>query len=145
MKKLVYLIILCSFFSFAKTDGEKSENEYVDVTITLKPKEVKSGGKVQLLVTFKPQKGIHINLDPPIEFEFDKELVINGKAKIPKMKKDDYLNTEKPLIQNLRIKKNLSPGTHTIKGKLNYFYCSDTEGWCSRFSQPINLNITIIK
>lgn len=145
MKKLVYLIILCSFFSFAKTGGDKNENEYVDVTITLKPNEVKSGGKAQLLVTFKPQKGIHINLDPPIEFEFEKELVINGKVKISKMKKDNYLDTEKPLIQNLSIKKNLSPGTHTIKGKLIYFYCSDAEGWCSRFSQPINLNITIIK
>ncbi len=145
MKILVYLIVACSFLSFAKTDAERSENEYVDVTITLKPNEIKSGGNAQLIVTFKPQKGIYINLDPPIEIRLEKDYATIGKIEIPKTKDGDYLNTQKPVKQNFKLKKNLQTGTYILKGQLVYFYCSDAEGWCSRFKQPIQLNISIIK
>ena len=96
------------------------------------------------MILIKPKKGIHINLDPPIEIELEKSIASKGKIEIPKLKKEGYLNPEKPLKQNLTLKKNITPGMHTLKGKLNYFYCSDSEGWCSRFTQDFQLNIKVI-
>jgi hypothetical protein len=144
MKILAFLFLFCSFVSFPQTNDDKN-NDDVDVTVSIKPLEIKSGGTAQLIVNFKPKKGIQINLDPPIEIELEKSIVSKGKIEIPKMKKEAYLNPAKPLKQNFTLKKNISPGTHTLKGKLNYFYCSDAEGWCSRFTQDFQLNIKVIK
>jgi len=143
MKILAFLFLFCSFVSFPQTNGDKY-NDDVDVTVSLKKLEIKSGGTAQLIINFKPKKGIHINLDPPIEIELEKNFASKGKTEIPKMKKESYLNTEKPLKQNITLKKNITPGAHTLKGKLNYFYCSDSEGWCSRFTQDFQLNIKVI-
>ena len=144
MKILAFLFLFCSFVSFRQTNDDKN-NDDVDVTVSIKPLEIKSGGTAQLIVNFKPKKGIRINLDPPIEIELEKSIASKGKIEIPKMKKEAYLNPAKPLKQNFTLKKNISPGTHTLKGKLNYFYCSDAEGWCSRFIQDFQLNIKVIK
>jgi hypothetical protein len=142
MKILAFLFLFCSFVSFPQTNEDKN-NENVDVTVSLKPLEIKPGRTAQLIINFKPKKGIHINLDPPIEIELEKSFASKGKIEIPKLKKEGYLNPEKPLKQTITLKKNISPGTHTLKGKLNYFYCSDSEGWCSRFTQDFKLNIIV--
>ncbi|MDI6778589.1 MAG: hypothetical protein QME25_00085 [Bacteroidota bacterium] len=140
----IFSLFFLILFLFSPLIADE-ENEYVDVSLSIKPNEIKAGGKGQIFVFFKPQKGIYINLDPPIEFEIADDGAALGKMEIPKSKKNEYLDTNKPLKQHFTIKKGLPAGTYTLKGKLIYFYCSDAEGWCSRFTQPFQFNLKILK
>ena len=41
----------------------------------------------------------------------------------------------------------LSPGAPhgpvTLKGTLTYYFCSDKEGWCSKYKQPVEIALTV--
>lgn len=140
--KFLILILLISSILSAYDD---EENEYVQVYYSIKPDKIKPGREAEILFLFTLKEGIHINLDPPVEIELDNKIVHKSQLEIPKGKNKEYLNTQKPIKQKIKINRNLKPGKYKIKGNLIYYYCSDEEGWCSRFKQPIELNITIIK
>jgi hypothetical protein len=109
-------------------------------TSTLKP-----GAKGEIIVSFAPEEGIHINTDPAIEFEFEKDTLVHftGVASMPKVEKTGYLDTKKSIKYSFTLDKNIQKGKHTLKGSVRYFFCSDTEGWCNRSSQPIQLTFTV--
>lgn len=142
MKKLIsiFIILLVPIYLFCN-----DENKYVHVYTSVKPATIKAGGNAEILFTFATQEGIHINLDPPIEVELDKKFATLGKLDVPKAKGIEYLNLKKPVKQSFTLNKKLKPGKHLLKGTLTYFYCSDEEGWCSRFQQAIQLNIVVEK
>lgn len=142
MKKLISISIL---FLLPLNLFSDDENKYVQVYTSVKPATIKVGGKAELIFTFATQEGIHINLDPPIEVEIEKKFATLGKIDVPKAKGSEYLNLKKPVKQSFTLNKKLKPGKHQLKGTLTYFYCSDEEGWCSRFQQTIQLNIVVEK
>lgn len=142
MKKLISISILLLLPSYLFCDDE---NKYVQVYTSIKPATIKVGGTAELLFTFATQEGIHINLDPPIEVELDKKIAALSKLDVPKAKGSEYLNLKKPVKQTFTLNKKLKPGKHQLKGTLTFFYCSDEEGWCSRFQQTIQLNIVVEK
>ncbi|MDP2209261.1 MAG: hypothetical protein Q8K98_10910 [Bacteroidota bacterium] len=142
MQKLISIFILLLLPLYLFCDDE---NEYVQVYTSVKPATIKAGGNAEILFTFATQEGIHINLDPPIEVEIDKKFAALSKLDVPKAKGSEYLNLKKPVKQSFTLNKKLKPGKHQLKGTLTYFYCSDEEGWCSRFQQTIQLNIVVEK
>lgn len=142
MQKLITIFILLFVPIYLFGDDE---NEYVQVYTSVKPANIKAGGTAEILFTFATQEGIHINLDPPIEVELDKNIAALSKLDVPKAKGSEYLNLKKPVKQSFTLNKKLKPGKHQLKGTLTYFYCSDEEGWCSRFQQTIQLNIVVEK
>ncbi len=142
MQKLITIFILFLVPVYMFGDDE---NKYVQVYTSVKPATIKAGGNAELLFTFATQEGIHINLDPPIEVEIDKKFAALGKLDVPKVKGSEYLNLKKPVKQSFTLNKKLKPGKHQLKGTLTYFYCSDEEGWCSRFQQTIQLNVVVEK
>jgi hypothetical protein len=109
-------------------------------TSTLKP-----GAKGEIVVSFAPEEGIHINTDPAIEFEFEKDTLVHftGITSMPKAEKTGQLDTKRPIRYSFTLDKNIQKGKHTLRGSLLYFFCSDTEGWCNRSSQPIQLTFTV--
>lgn len=118
-------------------------NEHVKMEISMQT-TVSARTSVAVSFHLTPNEGIHINTSPAIEFipAKDSPYELSGK---PQYKKDekDYLDFTKPVIVTLKAKNNSIAGKTVIKGKLNYFYCSDTEGWCSRFSQPVEMTVEI--
>ncbi len=96
--------------------------------------------------TFTPLEGIHVNTTPNIELKLEKNSLfeIVGKPKYSKTDKD-YLDISKPVIFTLSAKKELPAGKSVLKGKLNYYYCSDKDGWCNRFTQPVEMTIEIAR
>lgn len=139
------MLLLFGSTSVTFCADQKKINEFVDVKISLKQKEVKPGSTCDLLIRFKPKEGIHINFDPPISLKFDSTLYLNKveKLRIPRKPKQDYLDTKQELVQKFSIAKDTPPGNIVIKGALTYFYCSGSDGWCSRFKQPFEFSIKV--
>jgi len=92
--------------------------------------------KFALIITLKPIPGIHINSEPRPEIKFNEPVEVLN-IKFDKAK-GSYIDTQKPIIVELKIK------THEIKslsGKFIYFYCSDDEGWCSKFVENFRVEL----
>jgi hypothetical protein len=120
-------------------------NDYVTYSASVDRKQVAAGSSASLLFRLVPKKGIHINLDPPLSLTFDSlpPALKLDQIKIPKRK--EYLDAAQPIVQPLRIAAAARPATLKLKGTLTYYYCSDAEGWCSRYRQPVELALTIVK
>ena len=113
--------------------------------ILLASATLRPGATGEIILTFSPEEGIHINTDPPMEFQFEKNSFIHftGVTAMPKMLKTGYLDAKRPVKYSFTLDKKIKPGKHTLKGSLHYFFCSDTEGWCNRSTQPILLTFTV--
>ncbi|MBI5475238.1 MAG: hypothetical protein HY964_00710 [Ignavibacteriales bacterium] len=137
------LIILTISSTFSNDQGKK--NDMVDVQIKLKQNELPAGSTGEIEIKFKPKKDIHINFEPPISVKFDSSSLFSKveKLNVPRKPKEEYLNTSKPVTQKFTLSKNIHPGKQTVKGTLIYFYCSGSDGWCSRFKYPFEVTLKI--
>lgn len=144
MKKILFFILLFTF-SIAAEKHVFTTNEHVKVELQTPSKiGVTKSGSFKFF--FTPIEGIHINTEPMFELKLDKDsqFEIAGEPRFSKNDKN-YLVTAKPIEFSIKLKDGLQPGTYPLKGKLFYFYCSDKDGWCNRFAQPIDLTITVTK
>ena len=137
-------LFIAATLSFAG-ESPASSNEYVKCTVGLRQRMLKAGATGTILITLEPKKGIHINLTPPISVALDSTgvVVASSTRELPKVK--TYLDTSKPIKYSFTLSGALKPGPQVISGVLTYFYCSDADGWCSKFKQPINLKIDVVK
>lgn len=114
---------------------------------TVNKQKVKSGGDGLVLAKFIPASGIHLNVEMLPEFDVDSlaPVLFSGDAEIPKLKKKgkEHLDERKPVTQKFVVKKNAKKGTYTIKAKCTYFFCSEKEGWCNRFTAPFEFVLVI--
>ena len=144
-----FFISCCLVLVFLSTviggDNPPTKNSFVASSVSLKQKKIKAGTEGELLITLTPKKGIHINLDPPLSVKLDSSDAVSsiGKPFIPK--KDTIFDTSKPIRFPFTVSKNVKPGNITIQGILTYFYCSETDGWCSKFKQPLVVKLTVVK
>ena len=124
-------------------------NEYVGATWAVERTRLAAGSSGRLRFTLRPKKDIHINLRPPlsVSLEGDSSITLTGDPKLSSVKKDtsEYLDASKPVLQAFTLSRNARPGSARITGTLTYFYCSDSEGWCSRFRQPFEAKVTVVK
>ena len=122
-----------------------AERREVQCDIRLASSTLKPGGTGELLLTFSPEDGIHINTEPAMEFEFDKSSPVHltGITSLPKSPKTGYLDPSKPVRCGFTVNKSAKKGKHVLKGTVQYYFCSDAEGWCNRFSQPIEITFTV--
>ncbi len=137
--------IIITFFMTAIAGTPTTTNDYVKFSINVKEKSIKAGAQGTLQISLMPKKGIHINLVPPITIALDSEIIVTtvGKPSISKI--DSFLNPQKPIEQSIHLPQKIKAGTIDIKGTITYFYCSDTEGWCSRFKQPFTATVSVRK
>jgi hypothetical protein len=141
---LVFLVLTATLL----IAGDKSKtNEFVAVKVTAQKSTLKAGSTGELIVNFKPKSGIHINFDPPVTVKLDsaEAVTASGKTIVPPPTKDKYLDITKPVRQQFTISKSVKPGKVTLKGIISYFYCSGSDGWCSRFKQPFEVSLTVVK
>jgi hypothetical protein len=144
--KILFLLLFACISSFAAPSGGGT-NASVQTTATITPARLKAGSTGEIRFMLKPVSGIHINLQPPIQVKFDSTDVLTavGKADIPAGENPQYFDAVKPIRMPVTISKKTRPGTYTLKGILNYFYCSDAEGWCSNFKQPFEIRLTVVR
>ena len=132
---------------FAMPSEKKTFTNNKHVKVELRAPGKISIEKEQSIAFFlEPVDGIHINTTPAFEIILEKNspFEIAGKARFAKNEKE-YLDTDKPVEFSIKAKNGTATGRQIAKGKLNYFYCSDKEGWCNRFSQPFEVSIDVTK
>jgi hypothetical protein len=130
--------------STARSGDSPQANTYVKVDISFSQNDLKAGETGKLLIFFTPQDEIHITTDPPMRFALtSSELFVLGERLVPTDTATGYVDTSQPVVQDLQVKTIAIPGKATLKGTLTYYFCSDSEGWCRRFNQPVELDATI--
>lgn len=142
MMNIISLILMMIFPVYGQ---DSSVNEHVKLEFAVSAK-VSSTVQGTIAMTFNPSDGIHINTDPAIELVLEKKSPFELVGK-PSFKKNDkgYLLSSSPVEFNFKAKNGTAPGKQIVKGKLNYFYCSDKEGWCNRYTQPVEITIVVTK
>ncbi len=137
------ICFLCVISTARLSNGEEFRQVQCDIHLT--SATLKPGAAGEIILTFAPAEGIHINTDPALEFDFEKDSLIHftGITSLPKIEKTGYLDTKRPVKYSFTLDKKIQKGKHTLKGSVRYFFCSDTEGWCNRSSQTIQLTFTV--
>lgn len=125
--------------------GGKGSNSSVQFSVSADQTGYSPGEPGTLLFTIHPKKGIHINLEPGLTISADSssDLGFSGKPEIPIDSSTNFLNESKPIRQPFRVPPHRTPDSLTVSGTVTYYYCSDAEGWCSRFKQSFRLKIRV--
>ena len=123
------------------------KNEHVGFQARLSQGTLKPGSSVEVLIVLTPKEGIHVNTDPSMEFQWNRNRYINfdSTTSLPKDEKTGYLDPSKPVRYSMTLSRTIPAGKHTVKGAVRYFFCSDSEGWCNRFVQPVEFSFTVIR
>lgn len=135
-----------SLTAFAPGDETKtSSNPNVKVWTHLSRETFKPGDTGEITITISPAEGYHVNAKPPVEFKLagDKAILLKGPLSQVTDKGNSYLSTRSPVRQSFYVRSTIKPGFHVLKGTVTYFYCSDAEGWCQRFQQPITISFSV--
>lgn len=144
MNVLLSLLVTALTTLSVTNAGDTANNDLVDVRVEVTESTFRPGTAAHFLISFRPKKGINITTDPAFEFSFDtlKQFFSAGKATFVKDAKG-YLKPQQPVKQQFAIAKQTPPGSYRVRGTLVYYYCSDAEGWCSRFRQPVELTFVV--
>ncbi len=142
----LFLISLTSL-TFGSEKSKPVLNKHVQFKVSIVEKAIKPGSAGTIQISLTPVKGIHINLDPPMSLKLDSTASITKVDELITHKNDanGYLDFSKPITVKFSVAKNTKPGKLSLKGIFIYFFCSDAEGWCNRYKQPIDLIANISK
>jgi hypothetical protein len=147
--KYVFILGFVVLFTSPAASGDKppAQNTYVQCRVQTRQKSFNPGSTGELLISLKPQEGIHINLQPALDVKLDSSALVTpvGKTEVPRQSAGNYLDASLPIRQQFAIPKSAQPGKMTIRGTITYFYCSDAEGWCSRFKQSFLVDLTVAR
>ncbi len=142
--KLVPAILL--FVASAKAfGGVNSHNEYVRLEVRSTFAEIRPGASGVIEFRFYPADGIHVNIEPPVEFAPDSAapVILRGKPVMTMDARTGYLSTTVPVTQQVALGQNVVEGPFTVKGTVTFYFCSDAEGWCNRQKQPVEFTIVV--
>lgn len=122
-----------------------TNNDHVSIEMHV-PTVVSASKAAIVKFWMAPVEGIHINTTPIFELRLEKNSQFEI-VELPRFLKDEqeYLDNSKPVEFSITVKNGTEAGKHTLRGTLNYFYCSDKDGWCNRFSQKIESPVVVKK
>ncbi|HLF13423.1 MAG TPA: hypothetical protein VI932_00860, partial [Bacteroidota bacterium] len=99
----------------------------------------------EILFTFSPKKGYHVNAVPPMAVQFDSTSPARpgGKIAIPSDSATGYLRTSLAVRQPFTLARSAERGRAELKGVLTFYYCSDAGGWCRKENLRFMLPVTV--
>ena len=118
-------------------------NDSVDLQVSLERSKIPAGSHTYILFQLTPVEGVHLTAEPPVEFKIDSGTVAKTVGKPRGVKDGDNLSPADPVRQEIVIAPKAPDGKYTIKGTLTYYYCSDAEGTCMRYRQPVTLTLNV--
>ena len=141
----VVLLPLCT--ALTSGDDARTSNPNVKVWAHLSRQMFKPGETGEITITLSAAEGYHINANPAVEVKLDdpRLVILKGVPTQAIDKSTGYLSSRSPVRQIFYVPSTTSAGFHVLKGTVTYFYCSDSEGWCRRYRQPISLSFTLSK
>ena len=144
---ITFALLLFISFSPGTDKSKPVQNKDVQFKSTVVEKTLRPGATGTLQITLTPSKGIHVNVEPAMSLQIDSTGAVTqvDKPAIVKDEKKGTLDASKPVTVKFTLAKTVKPGPLTLKGSFTYFYCSDAEGWCNRFKQPVEVKVTVSK
>jgi hypothetical protein len=142
------ILFMCLFLGPLPAEKQQTnENQYVKVNVTLSDSTLAPGGRGRIHLAFSPIDGIHINIDPAVEVSLKNNRVakLQGDPEMGINKESGFLSTSHPVEQEFSVLPFANPGTYRLSGTIVYYFCSDTEGWCRKFRQPITLKLHVAR
>jgi hypothetical protein len=122
-------------------------DESVRVTVALLDSVLRPGATGTLAATFVPAEDIHIIAEPAVEFNISSSkvfrLVGNPRQKVEE--RSGYRCLRGPVMQKFLLDNRARPGRHRLKGRLTYFYCSDSEGWCRKRVVSFERTVRVVR
>jgi hypothetical protein len=142
---MAFLASLLACVPSTGTSQEKGSEIHVNIAAALSRDTLAPGAGAELLFTFKPKKGFHVNAVPPMAVAFDSTAPAKngGKIVIPSDTSTGYLKSSLPVRQPFALTHPAKKGRWELKGVLTYYYCSDAEGWCRKEKLPFAVPITV--
>jgi hypothetical protein len=107
---------------------------------------VKAGRKANLTVSFNLVKGYKINREPTITLDITPVSGVTLEAKsidaspIDKKSKDEYYVDLPTLTVGLTAAR---AGKYELPGKLTYFFCSTSDGFCSKQTVDVKIPLQV--
>jgi hypothetical protein len=107
---------------------------------------IKAGRKASLTVSFNLMKGYKINRDPTITLDVTPVSGVTLDAKsidassIDKKSSDEYYVDLPTLTVGLTAAK---AGRYELPGKLTYFFCSTSDGFCSKQTVDVKIPLQV--
>ena len=107
---------------------------------------IKAGRKANLTVSFNLVKGYKINREPTISLDITPVTGVTLDAKsidaspIDKKSKDEYYVDLPTLTVGLTAAK---AGRYEMPGKLTYFFCSTSDGFCSKQTVDVKIPLQV--
>ena len=148
MKTLFSLVFLLSFTGALPPLPDAavySDNPDVGIEASLLPDSARSGDTVELLLLFSPGRAIHIPAKPLMVFTLDSS--VSASLAGPPVRSIDqttgFLSNGSPVRQAIRLLPGTGPGLRILRGTVSYYYCSDSDGWCRKFRQPVELSLVL--
>lgn len=130
IRQITYAIAFVLLFS----NFQVHKNKFVSSEFKI---EKQKQDKVTVLIFLNPANGIYVNSEPKPDIKFNNENVEIASVKFEKTQKN-YIDTSKPIKVEIKLKsKNIS----TLTGQFTYFYCSATEGWCSKAAEKFEIKL----
>ena len=148
MLKFIAVIFLLIVFGIASGSERSSrENKYVKMEVAVAKDTVRAGEAGSMLITLTPIEGIHINVDPAVEVMLEKDefATLGGDPEMSSDKETGFLAASTPIEQGFIVSSGAAAGEHVLKGTIVYYFCSDAQGWCTKFSQPFSLKVNVLK
>jgi hypothetical protein len=122
------------------------DQHYVRASVTLSRDSIEAGRTGGIVVTFAPEEGIHVNVDPAPEIRLDSvaSAHLTGSPMLSTTSMG-FLNTDSPINFALQVNPDAPEGAQNLKGVCIYYFCSDVEKWCVRARQPFELTLQVEK
>jgi hypothetical protein len=145
LRSIILLAALAAGAPRPALSQEKAPDNDVSVVASLSRDTLAPGAGAELLFTFRPKKGFHVNAVPPMAVAFDSAAPAKdgGRIVIPSDTSTGYLQSSLPVRQPFTLRASAAKGRSELKGVLTYYYCSDAEGWCRkenlRFAAPFTV------
>ena len=104
----------------------------------------------RIAVHFFPRDpAIRVNRQPAPRLKLEREDVLVHKpapaAPAPVMDPEEagYFESGEPVLFPVGVAPDASKGSHLVKARVTYFYCSKSEGWCRRTKEDLELAVAL--
>lgn len=141
MKRRIGQLFLC-FLLGGLVSSEV--DDLLRVTASISPMRLRRGEEGKVVLKLSVKAGIAISSQPSftIEFEPSDELIFpknffsasDLEIEIKEKNGKEYLDLKEPIEIPFSVNMEAKRGNHKIGGKIKYFACSQSEGWCLKYT-----------
>ena len=144
------IVLVLTVLPAGALDGSGKETARIDVQIAGQP--IAPGQTARVTVTVVPASGVKINRYPKIKVTVDEVegLVAAAEASMGNPKpppvddpESNYFKKPEPLELDLTLSADAPSGRQEIEGKIKYFYCVTSSGYCAPARAAVTIPINV--